>query len=535
MEGNLDYKVCILAAGKGSRMANLSKDLHKAMLPLNNKPIISHIIEAFPPDIEIVIAVGYHKELLKQYLSVAHSERKITFVDVDNYDGPGSGAGYSMLQCKRHLQCPFILDAVDTIVIEKIPPPDHDWLGIAEISPTETERYCTVRLENDLVVHLDNKLKCNNKYAYIGLVGIYDYSLFWDSLESNNFLVKNESQVTNGFYSTLNRRKLHAINFTWYDTGTEQNYFVTAEKFGKSFTPLEKTNESIFFVNGLVVKYFSDKVMVLDRVRRTKVLEPFCPKITAVTDNFYAYKFVEGLPLSKVLNDPLFMEFLNWSNKYFWLKKSLNAKQKKQFRESCLDFYQNKTSRRIEQFYETTKLKDCEEIINGYKVPKLSKLMKLIDWDYMTDGIAVNFHGDYFIENIIYQDSAITSGKSNFVLIDWRQNFDGIIEYGDIYYDLAKLNHGIKISHDMIRKELYDISIDGHNISLSYGNYNTLIDCQRVMRNFVQKNGYDYKKVEILSALIYLNIAPLHTHPYGMFLYYLGKLYLHQILGGDSY
>ena len=87
----------------------------------------------------------------------------------------------------------------------------------------------------------------------------------------------------------------------------------------------------------------------------------------------------------------------------------------------------------------------------------------------------------------------------------------------------------------MIRKELYDISIDGHNISLSYGNYNTLIDCQRVMRNFVQKNGYDYKKVEILSALIYLNIAPLHTHPYGMFLYYLGKLYLHQILGGDSY
>ena len=71
-----EYKICILAAGKGARMENLAKDLHKGLLPLNNKPILSHIIDSFPKNIEIVMAVGHKKELVKQYLSVAHLERK---------------------------------------------------------------------------------------------------------------------------------------------------------------------------------------------------------------------------------------------------------------------------------------------------------------------------------------------------------------------------------------------------------------------------------------------------------------------------
>ena len=50
-------KVCILAAGIGSRNKCI-EGLHKALLPLNNKPVISHIIDSFPQDVEIVIAFG---------------------------------------------------------------------------------------------------------------------------------------------------------------------------------------------------------------------------------------------------------------------------------------------------------------------------------------------------------------------------------------------------------------------------------------------------------------------------------------------
>lgn len=38
-----------------------------------------------------------------------------------------------------------------------------------------------------------------------------------------------------------------------------------------------------------------------------------------------------------------------------------------------------------------------------------------------------------------------------------------------------------------------------------------------------QKNGFDVNKVKILTALIFLNIAPLHHEPYCYALYALGK------------
>ncbi len=60
----MDYKVCILAAGVGTRMGELSNNINKAVLPVNFKAVISHIVEKFPANIEIVIAVGHKKKRL---------------------------------------------------------------------------------------------------------------------------------------------------------------------------------------------------------------------------------------------------------------------------------------------------------------------------------------------------------------------------------------------------------------------------------------------------------------------------------------
>ena len=45
------------------------------------------------------------------------------------------------------------------------------------------------------------------------------------------------------------------------------------------------------------------------------------------------------------------------------------------------------------------------------------------------------FHGDFHFKNILWQES-----KNKFIL-DWRQEFGGLIDYGDLYYVL-KLLHG---------------------------------------------------------------------------------------------
>ena len=108
-----NYKVCILTAGSGSRMGPLTQHVNKAILPINFKAVISHIIEKFEKNQEFVIAVGHKKDTVVDYLSIAHSDRKIEIIEIDKFLGPGSGPGYSLLSCKDSLQCPFIFYAAD--------------------------------------------------------------------------------------------------------------------------------------------------------------------------------------------------------------------------------------------------------------------------------------------------------------------------------------------------------------------------------------------------------------------------------------
>ena len=82
------------------------------------------------------------------------------------------------------------------------------------------------------------------------------------------------------------------------------------------------------------------------------------------------------------------------------------------------------------------------------KIPKISEVLKLVDWNWLSDGKPSRFHGDLHFENILLSES----GK--FCLIDWRQDFEGLFDYGDLYYDLAKPMHGFIISHGIITRAL---------------------------------------------------------------------------------
>ncbi len=101
---------------------------------------------------------------------------------------------------------------------------------------------------------------------------------------------------------------------------------------------------------------------------------------------------------------------------------------------------------------------------------------------------------------------------------------------GDIYYDLAKLNHGLIICHELIAKNMFSINIEGDNISYDFYRKQILVDCENHFKEWIINNCYDYKKVRILTALIYLNIAPLHHDPYSKLLYYIGKSMLNEEL-----
>ena len=516
------YRLVIPCAGTGSRLGSLTSKVNKALVSVANRPGITHLIDKIPANVEIVVALGYKSETVRDFLALAYPERKFIFVDVDPYEGKGSGLGYTMLRCREELQCPFIFCSNDTIVEEAPPAPDFNWMGYADSG--DTANYRSVRIRNGLVSELCSKGAYGDVKPYIGLCGVKDYALFWEAMSDPAM----ELEIGESFgLRKLIEKGITPIRFTWHDTGNVENLSRTRELLGKSDSPniLEKEEEAIWFVGDKVMKFSTDKEFIRKRVERAGMLYPYVPQITGHKPNIYAYRKVEGEIFSANARLGDFAYLLEWLDG-FWQKKELDTEKKAEFREVCRDFYKAKTLKRVGQFFERFEQMDAAETINGQKIPKISELLAQVDWDWVCDGVPSRIHGDLHFENILINHNQ----KAPFTLLDWRQDFGGLMEYGDVYYDLAKLNHGLIISHELIGRKLFSVSRKVNNVEFDFLRKQNLVECEEYFRDYVTKRGYDYRKVRFLTYLIYLNIAALHHYPYSLLLFYLGKSGIHRML-----
>ncbi len=522
------YKVCILAGGVGKPMEGLDEHVSKAILPVNNKAVISYIVEKFPKGVEIVVAVGHQKESVIDYLTLAYPDRKFRFVAVKKFVGPGTGPGYGLLECKKFLQCPFILFTADTIVSEDIPLPDQNWMGIAPVH--ETEPYCTVKIRNNSIYELNDKTKNDNRFAFIGLAGIKDYQDFFKTLESNKKIIAGEIQVSNGFNALLERH-LAPIGFTWFDTGTLEHYTETNKNFsGENKFDFSKGNEFLYFVNNRVIKFFADRSIADKRHLRSKgALKGLTPVIEAKRGHFYSYLKVDGQTLYGVLNAQMTAEFLKWAETHLWKKLELTRAQRKKFTEACLRFYKDKTYERVESFIKKTDKKEDAAIVNGVKVPPVRELLKMVDWGHLSNGEPANFHGDLQFDNVLVRTKA-NKAKDKFVLLDWRHDFGGLTDMGDLYYDLAKLYGGMTLSYPLIKDGMFHFDSTDNEVYYHYFIKSDLLEARECYEEFIAQHGYDLKKIKILTSLIFLNMAPLHHAPFDGMLYHLGRKLLHKAL-----
>ncbi len=292
----------------------------------------------------------------------------------------------------------------------------------------------------------------------------------------------------------------------------------------KDIKVLPKPGESIRFVGNRVIKHFDDEKIVRDRIERAKILKGVVPEIIAISKNSYTYKFIAGNLLSEETSVSKFKEFLKFCQRNLWSKKPrLGAKERREFLGKVHKFYFDKTNKRLEKFYKDTGIRDRALEINGKKVPALASLFEKIDWPKLSSGVPALFHGDLQPENILVT-------KKSFKLIDWRHDFEGLKNYGDIYYDFAKLYHALIISNEVIRNGQYSVRLGKGGVRLEYLVKSNLLEFKTFFDTWLLENGYDLGKVRVLTALIFLNIAPLYDLPYNQFLYYLGRESLHDSL-----
>ncbi len=514
------YKVLITTSGIGQKLGDLTKFTNKALIRIGKKSALSYIIESYSKDTPLVITLGYFGDLIRQFVSLAYPDRKnIEFVEIDKYSGEESSLGYTMLQTKDKLQCPFIYHACDTLVTDPVPAPAENWVGVHRQG--DPSLYATWQVASDDTLIYCDRGAIDFDFIHIGLVGIKDFEAYWKILEklySKN--PKNQGLNDGEVIREMVKQnlKFQVVEFpTWYDTGNVVGLNQARRETLDRFDNLDKAEESIFIFDNFVIKFFKDTQYIKDRVARAEVLKGLTPKIEHHTQNFYRYEFVKGDLYSRTVTPEDFKKFLTWAKRELWHPSEEVSRE--EFKKKCLDFYQGKTKTRALSLLQDNSLEDEEQLINGELVPKFSEIFDQVNFKKLSEGEPRRIHGDLVLDNIIHT-------PDSYCLLDWRQNFGGLIKSGDIYYDLAKLYHNLVVSHDAVFNNLFSVKISGNHVSCDILRKHNLVDCENVLFNFIKDEGYDLDKVKLITSLVWLSSSPLHHHPYNLFLYHLGKLNL---------
>lgn len=509
--------ICILTAGVGSRMGIYSDIINKSLLPVNGKAIISHIIEYFNKNSTFIIGLGFKSEQVKTYLKIAHPNNNFKFVKINNYTGKGSGPGKSLLLCKKYLNKEFFFISCDTLLNEKQLSKinfNKNYVGTFKLKSKKINEYCNFGLTNNLITNIfDKKVPSKNimHTSFVGFCFIKDYKIFWNSLIKNNDK-NNEIQISRGFVDLVKNKSLFSKQLIWNDLGSYDLYKKHLKKYIKY--DFSKKDEFIYFLNKKVIKFDVDSKKINKKFKKFKINSKIFPSNISKFNNFLTYDFVNGKTFYKINSRKKFADLLLWLKDKLWVHPLKNSQILKK---DAKLFYKKKTYDRLDLFLRKNKYVDKINYVNSKKVKKISVYLKKINWQYLENSSPNFIHGDLQFDNIIFF-------RDKFTLIDWRDSFGLNIKYGDLYYDLSKLYGGMHINYDYVKLNKMYYFEEGNNITFNLEKRKIMNKYIKEFDKFIKSNFFDIKKINLLLPVIFLNMAPMHLHPFDKILFSYSKI-----------
>jgi dTDP-glucose pyrophosphorylase len=136
-------KAVLLAAGRGTRMRELTNDLPKPMIAVRGKPVLQHIIEGLGAAgvKKVLIVVGYRGDVVRQHFGDGSAlGLSIEYVTQEVQDGTGK-----VVELAREFadEDPFVLSYGDIIVDPR------NYLRLVGLEP-ETEAIVSVKRNEDV-------------------------------------------------------------------------------------------------------------------------------------------------------------------------------------------------------------------------------------------------------------------------------------------------------------------------------------------------------------------------------------------------
>lgn len=510
--------VLILSAGTGSRLKQLTEKVNKALLPINNKAIISHIISKFPSNYDFIITKGYKGDIIEEYCKISFPNHNFTFVTIDKFEGDGTGPGFSALKCEEHLQRPFYFITGDCMLDSDIPPIDSNWLGVYPTS--YPEKYATLKIDDfGNVIEFSDKSVNGYDLAFIGLSAIWDYDVFWKELKNS---ITN-GEIVSAFQNLTSYPTMKIKEFKWFDTGNFDDLSNTKKHFNDKPLSIQKTTSEITYKeNNKLIKFSPNSTTQSNRKARAEKLTNILPNNVNFTKYFMSYDWVEGKTLYECDSIEIYTRFLDFlkNNIQYQIINNNN----------CLaEFYIIKTNLRLHMFMKkrSESFFTSGHNINGKDYESMETLIGKFNFDSLLNNpFYSRFHGDLQFDNVVLSDKT-----NSFVYIDWRECFGECTDGGDIYYDLAKLYGGLIIPYNLMKDEDNIKLVEGlYSVSYDYEVNKNLSDFKKIYENWLIMNGFDLDKVKLITALIFLNMSPLHDDKFSKLLWFKSIEMLSDIL-----
>lgn len=520
MTTDVDFPVVYIpAAGLGSRVREFG--VSKPLISLGRRPVICEVILSYPKGTEFLVALGHKGEYLHQVLSVFAEVYglEIDFVWTDSHlpsEETGFGLSKTLLDSRKKLQRPFIFHSVDTLL------KGESWLR-AISQPTGLVLVCQPekpghyrRVSGDRLVKSE---QTEGLAAYIGVSRIQDFRDFWDVFDLS--LAGSDPEEGEALGIRISEYAVLEIpTGQWQDLGNPDQLKSAILQADNSDHVLVKQDEAIWLFGDKMVKFHESQSFISGRLERSFALSGFVPPCKSPSANLLTYTRAVGNVLSSCDGLRCFEEFLDFCL-VFWDLEGVHGYQNHHY----FEFYKTKTHDRTSAYLAKYPADAKLRSINTFHTGNLSDLLEGIDWRELGNPRLVRAHGDLHTENVVHNHD-----DRRFVLIDWRQSMAGSFgKSGDLYYELAKIMHGLIVDHKSIASGLFEVrDLSTTSSELHFTIPNNKLEWLSLFQKFIENNHFDSKRVWLITGLIFLNIAPLHHEGYDKFLYRLGLLVLSQ-------
>lgn len=434
--------------------------------------------------------------------------------------------GYTILYAIENIDEPVVINFADTIVMDPITDISGDAFFYQEDYMSETWTYFDE--ENGIITHIYDKEAINEEIKKKLFVGVFKIINTHDFSECLRNAVQQKNKKMNSFYHALElyskKHPMQAVlTNNWFDIGHEDKYYnskleVRAREFNhitidKNRGILKKTSDDKDKFIGEIKWYLklpADVEYVRPRIFNysTSYVDPY------VSMEYYAYHTVHELFL---YGDLTLQQWIDIFNRIRFVCDDFKryTVQDANIRPALEEMYLTKTLQRFEKMKKDERFIMFFEspiVVNGERYLPLNEIIITLEkaipemlYDVDTFNI---IHGDLCFANIM-----VDSNFSFIKVIDPRGKFGTYDIYGDFRYELAKLFHSVDGKYDFIIKDLFDLDYNSETARINYRIQNRKRDFNLYkvfLDTFSAEVGGDLKKIELIEALLFLSMIPLH-------------------------